>query len=488
MKSRGIAFKLISLICVTVTLILVFVVQHNQTLFRKLYFNSVGDNAENLAFSNLYKIESILKAVEKVPQHIAYSLEHSTFGKDDVLKLTRQIVDNNPEIYGSTIAFEPFKFESVSEYFAPYYFKSNGKTNFTYIGGKDYKYFSWDWYRIPKEKNSPNWTEPFFDEGGGDIIMSTYSAPFYKTTKGIREFMGVVTADISLSWLTEIVSSMKITPTGYAFLISKNGTFITHPQERFIMNETIFTLAEKLDDPSLKTIGNEMVGGNMGALTNTTLFPGQKAWIFFHPLTTNGWSMAVVFPENDVFAGINRISIRIIFVSTIGLVFLLLGVIWISRSITKPIRILSKVTDEIAEGNLDVPIPEIKSSDEIGKLAGSYILMRDNLKKHIKEVTHLTADKERLESELNFAARVQQGFLPQELPKYLNYEFGAVTVPSKFVGGDFYDLIPLQNGRLGLVIGDVSGKGVPAALHMAQLLCDFRHISPSVSEPAQVVQ
>jgi phosphoserine phosphatase RsbU/P len=128
------------------------------------------------------------------------------------------------------------------------------------------------------------------------------------------------------------------------------------------------------------------------------------------------------------------------------------------------------------------------SGDEIGKLAGSYIHMRDNLKKHITEVTHLTAKKERFESELNFAARVQQGFLPQELPKYLNYEFGAVTIPSRFVGGDFYDLIPLQNGRLGLVIGDVSGKGVSAALHMAQLLSDFRHISQIESDPGRVME
>ena len=170
--------------------------------------------------------------------------------------------------------------------------------------------------------------------------------------------------------------------------------------------------------------------------------------------------MAVVIPENDVFADMHGITNRVTLISTIGLVFLLICVIWISRSITKPIRVLSNVTDEIAGCNLDVPIPAIKTSDEIGRLVDSYIHMRDNMKKHIEEVIHLTADKERMESELNFAAQVQQGFLPQEHPKYLNYEFGAVTVPAKFVGGNFYDLIPLQNGHLGLALGDVSGKGV----------------------------
>jgi sigma-B regulation protein RsbU (phosphoserine phosphatase) len=358
------------------------------------------------------------------------------------------------------IAFEPFRFENSYEYFAPYYFKKDGGINFTYIGGENYKYFSWDWYRIPKEKKSPQWTEPFFDKDAGDIIMSTYSAPFYKETKGKKEFLGVVTADISLSGLTEILASLKITPTGFAFLIFKNGTFIFHPQVNFIMNETIFTLAKKLDDSSLKNIGIQMVNGNIDALTNTSLIPGQKSWVFFHPITTNGWSMSVVIPENDVFADMHGITNRVTLISTIGLVFLLICVIWISRSITKPIRVLSNVTDEIAVGNLDVPIPAIKTSDEIGRLVDSYIHMRDNMKKYIEEVIHLTADKERMESELNFAAQVQQGFLPQEHPKYLNYEFGAVTVPAKFVGGNFYDLIPLQKGHLALALGDFSGKGV----------------------------
>jgi sigma-B regulation protein RsbU (phosphoserine phosphatase) len=114
--------------------------------------------------------------------------------------------------------------------------------------------------------------------------------------------------------------------------------------------------------------------------------------------------------------------------------------------------------------------------------------MRDNLKKHISDVTQLTAEKERIESELKFAAQVQQGFLPQALPKIENYEFGAVTVPSKYVGGDFYDFLPLKDSMFGLFIGDVSGKGVSAALYMAQLLSDFRHIAQIQTDPAEVMK
>ena len=129
----------------------------------------------------------------------------------------------------------------------------------------------------PKKEILPNGRSPLFDKDAGDIIMSTYSAPFYQETKGKKDCLGVVTADISLSGLTEILASLKITPTGFAFLIFKNGTFISHPQVNFIMNETIFTLAKKLDDSSLKNIGIQMVNGNIDALTNTSLIPGQKS-------------------------------------------------------------------------------------------------------------------------------------------------------------------------------------------------------------------
>ncbi|NCP09994.1 serine/threonine protein phosphatase, partial [bacterium] len=150
-----------------------------------------------------------------------------------------------PEIYGAAIAFEPYAYSPNAKDFAPYFFKQDGKLQFTYI---PYDYFGWDWYQIARELKKPVWTEPYFDEGAGGIIMATFSVPFYKRIEGERVLTGVVTADISLSWLQKILSSLKISETGYAFLISKNGTFITHPDPDLVMNETIFSVAEARSD------------------------------------------------------------------------------------------------------------------------------------------------------------------------------------------------------------------------------------------------
>ena len=81
--------------------------------------------------------------------------------------------------------------------------------------------------------------------------MSTYSVPFYKMVGGKRKLMGIVTADVSLTWLQEAVSSIKVLETGYGFLISRNGTLVTHPFTNLIMNETIFGVAEAREDKEL---------------------------------------------------------------------------------------------------------------------------------------------------------------------------------------------------------------------------------------------
>jgi len=220
-KNRGIALKLILLILTSVTLIFFLIFAYNYLLSRQIIIKNVEENARNLAQATVNRIETILYSVEMVPKSLASFLENSS--AEQIMNLLRSVIENNSEIYGTTIAFEPYAHDTDTLYFAPYFYKSEGEIKFTYLGGDSYRYFFWDWYQIPKELDCPVWSEPYFDEGGGNIIMSTYSVPFYKTVSGKRQFMGIVTADISLAWLQEIVASIKIAQTGYGFLISKNG-------------------------------------------------------------------------------------------------------------------------------------------------------------------------------------------------------------------------------------------------------------------------
>ena len=211
------------------TLIFIFIFWYNYRFSHRMIVKYIEENARNLALSTVNRLDRVPRTVEKVPKNLAYSLEAASYTGGELIDVLQSLVENNPEVYGGAIAFEPYAYDRNALCFAPYFCKCGGKTEFTYLGGDSYKYFYMDWYQIPKELNQPVWTEPYYGEGGGNILMSTYSVPFYRSVLGERKFTGVVTADISLSWLQANVASIKIAQTGYGFLISKNGTFVTHP-------------------------------------------------------------------------------------------------------------------------------------------------------------------------------------------------------------------------------------------------------------------
>ena len=471
MKRRGIAFKLILFIMTGITLIFSLIFGYNYLYSRRILLKNVEDNARNLALATTNRIETILRSMEVAATNLSTFLQQSAYDdKQRLLGLIRSFVECNPEIYGSTIAFEPYAYDQNSLYFSPYFYKSEGETKFTYIGGEGYHYFYWTWYQLPKELNRPVWNEPYYDEGAGNIIMSTFSVPLYKIFSGEKEFLGVLTADISLEWLQEIVSSIKIFESGYGFLISRNGTVVTHPFKDLIMHETIFSVAEAREDVHLREIGREMIRGESGFVPFTSIVTEHKCWMAYCPVPSTGWSLAVIYPQDELMADVVNMNRTIFLLFLVGL-FLLLGVIvFNARSITKPLRMLARATRVISTGNLDAEFPQIKSKDEVGNLSESFVYMQNSLKRYIQDLTETTAAKERIESELKIAREIQMSIIPKIFPPFPDrpeFDIFACIEPAKEVGGDLYDFFFIDDDHICFMIGDVSGKGVPASLFMA---------------------
>ena len=470
MKNRGLAFKLILLILSSVTLIFLLIFGYNYMYSRKIIIENVEKNAMNLARATVNQIDVVLSSIEKVPENLAYVLDRSLCAGEELNNLLKYIVQKNKEIYGSAVAFEPRAYNGEKERYAPYFYKSGGEIKYSDLGVASYQYFFQDWYQIPKELNRPVWTEPYFDEGGGNIIMSTYSVPFYRTVEGKKGIAGIITSDISLSWLQEIVASIKIAKTGYGFLISQNGTFVTHPKKELVMNETIFSQAEARGDEELRRIGREMIHGKSGFVPFRSILTGKLCWMVYAPLPSSKWSLGVLFPQDELMADVVRLNKIVITLGVLGFVFLLVVIVFIARSITRPLSVLASATEDIAMGNLDVLIPEIKTGDEVGKLAQSFDYMKQSLKQYIADLTETTAVKERIESELQIAHDIQMGILPKIFPPFPEipeFDLYATLEPAREVGGDLFDFFFLDDDHLCFNVGDVSGKGVPASLFMA---------------------
>lgn len=377
----------------SIAVIFFLIFLYNYNISRKIVRKNLITNAENLTSLTVSKVENVLNSVMKIPQNFAGIIESSDHSKEELINLLYQMVKNNPEIYGAAMAFEPYYYDSLQKYYSPYFYRDSGEVIFKYIGDEKYNYFMMDWYQIPKELNRAMWSEPYYDEGAGNAIMSTYSVPLYKNQNGQRKFIGILTSDISLDWLQEYMNSIKIYETGYGYMISSNGTIVTHPDKEMIMNETIFSIADTQKSPKLRQIGKNMINGEVSfaEFEYRNVHTGKLSWLAYAPVTLNNWSVGIVFPVDEFMADVNKLAIRLFAFCLLGLLILLVLIILISRSITRPLRILTAAAGRFAEGDFNIALPEIKSSDEIGTLNDSFIYMQKELASTISDLKETSA-------------------------------------------------------------------------------------------------
>ena len=380
-RNNGLAFKLILYIFASIAIIFSMIFVYNYQISKRTVQRNLVENAEALTNIAVLRVERVLGSVEKIPINFAKIIESSDYSRDELLKILRQEVANNPEIYGAALAFEPYYYDKSNKYCSPYFYRKGDSLAFKYIGNDQYDYFSMDWYQIPKELDKPMWSEPYYDEGAGNAIMSTFSVPIYKNENGKKRFIGVLTADISLNWLEEYINSIKVSKTGYGFMISSNGTIVTHPSKDMIMNETIFSIADSQKSPMLRTIGKNMIRGekSFAEFEYRNLRTGKLSWIAYAPVPINRWSIGIVFPVNEFMSDVNKLVINLLLIFIVAIIVLLSVIILISRSITRPLRLLTDAAGEFAKGDFNIKLPDIKSQDEIGKLNRSFIYMQNAL-------------------------------------------------------------------------------------------------------------
>ncbi len=450
------------------------------------------ENAVLLATNTVNRIEQVLSTEEKIPEVIATMLESSYLTKDSIIPFLNSILKNNKNICGTTIAYEPNYFPDKGQFYAPYVFRQGNAIRSTMLGNENYEYSYMDWYQIPAMTQKPFWSEPYYDEGGGNLLMTTYSVPFYTYKKGERTFSGIVTIDVSLEWLTKIMSSVKILKTGYAFLISQNGIIITHPNKNYLMNESIFTIAKENNQPGMRNIGREMIKGksNFASADFRSKWHSGKLWINYKGLPSSHWSIGVIYPDDEMFASLRRINIILLCLIVVGLFLLSFFTVKIIQKLTSPLKHFAESARLIAAGDFNVQLPEIKTEDEMKELHSSFSYMQKELAEYIVRLKHTTSAKEKIESELRIAREIQMAMIPHIFPPFpdlLQIDVFAILKSAKEVGGDLYDFFVIDGDKFCFAIGDVSGKGVPASLFMAVTRTLVRSISDKEVSPSVIL-
>lgn len=433
------------------------------------------------------EISSQLMSVETTINQSVWVMEEHLNRPDSLQKVITSVIDNNPLIVGSGIAFVPDYYKEKGKYFMPYASLSNndnGEITYQVLGSQNYDYPCMDWYLIPKLLKKDYWSEPYYDDGGGNIIMSTYSKPLYDNR---GELYAIFIASISLSQFTDTISLLKPYPSSYTYLVSRNGNFLTHAERNKIMNQTIFSEAFAEKNLAQEQIGREMLAGHTGTMRFDNI--GTDSYAFYTTIPHIGWSVCTVCPSQIILQDLDSTSRKIIYTFLVGMLVLFLIVYSIIRRLTSPLEKFSQAAREIATGRFDIQIPQVRSHDEIRHLHDSLIYMQNSLSNYVNELRETTASKEHIESELSIAREIQMGMIPKIFPPYPDrndVDLHAILQPAKEVGGDLYDFY-MDGNHLYFLIGDVSGKGVPASLFMAITRSLFRTLSQHVLSPAKIV-
>ena len=459
------------------------------TVFIRMAANKVREEATKHAHSELsntiHQIDAVLNAVEIAVENTAWLVPYRLASPDFMYSITERMLQNNEFICGAAVAFEPHYYASEGRYFSPYSYRdANGEIKSKQLGNETYDYHYMDWYQIPKLLDEPYWSEPYYDDGGGEMMMTTYSKPLYDEYGNLY---AIITADLSLEWLTELVGGIQAFERSYNLMVSRNASFIVHPDHNLILNETIYSSTYGEDDESLKKMQDDMVNCRAGQVLRDK--EGGKFFVFYSPVETTCWSVAIVCPRSELYLGVKKLRGLLII---LGLVMLLL-MMYLSyhgiRKVVAPVEDFSDVAKKIAHGEFDAELPKIQSQDELKDLHDSFEYLQQSLVRYIDELKSTTANKERIESELRIAQAIQMGMLPKSFPAFPDRDdiaLAAKIVPAKEVGGDLYDFF-IENDKLYFIVGDVSGKGIPASLVMAVTCRLFRSIASFHDKPEEIM-
>ena len=375
------------------------------TALVQFWFSQKGlrEEAELRAESELeatrYEIMDIIDQAEAAVRNSVWIAQWCLNVPDSLGRVCRRIVEDNPVVAGSTVALVP-GYRADRPLFSPYVCREeDGSFRALSLATEEYDYPHQEWFVRPLELREGYWSEPYIDEGGGEMLMTTYSMPIVDA-KGTQA--AVLTADISLEWLKDLVGRMKVYPNAYCTVSSRQGQEMVSPPETGIDGK-------------------------------------QKTFVYDSEVGRTGWTLSLIIPENDIFGVLRRVG------SIVG-ILQLLGLLII-------------------------------------------ILMLQSFLRSERRFRELDKQRERIAGELKIATGIQMSMVPKTFPPFPerhDLDMAATIVPAKEVGGDLYDFF-IRDEKLFFCVGDVSGKGIPAALVMAVTRTTFRNLSSREDSPGRIV-
>lgn len=434
--------------------------------------------------ATLQNVEDELEWMEStVALTVKHVMDVRNMNHSDALQFIGQLVKNNALLLG--VGYISYDKTDMAKAPVDYvYEQPDGTVAYNSIPREQYNYTQTEWFQTAVKEGRGAWTEPYVDKTGTHRMVASYAQPI-KDARG--KLRGVVVADVALSDLSDELNTVQPFRNGYSFIISRKGTVIAHPDTTLIMKQDIRTLARLLDDDDYDTLGAEMLAGKKGSLHCE--LDSTDVLVCYAPLSHVGWSVASVCPYSEVVSELGSVTFTVLAIIFVGMLLLAICIHVLLQHMVRPVRQLTDAAYHIAQGDFNAQLPDMHTNADFVKLHDAFANMQHSLKKYIADLQTATEARERINGELNVAHRIQMEILPTDfvMPQgYGNIDTDAYLRPARSVGGDFYDF-QLEEGKMYFAIGDVSGKGVAAAIVMSMTCTLFRSLVSRHETPSAIM-
>ncbi|WP_423127640.1 SpoIIE family protein phosphatase [Gaoshiqia sp. Z1-71] len=459
MNNRSIAFQLSIYILTAVTLVITVIVFLNYNFSKKIIIQRIEESATLQSELITNQISRNVVATQEITQNVAYQIVYYN-QHGDLEFFLKQVLNFNRMIAG----FHVELFDSGESKFISVVRSDAGELCVLDRCRACSMYQSEAIRERILENREGSWTDPFYCRLDSNKLINTYSFPIMAQDNQIS---GIISAQINLDFLADVISQIEISKNGYAFIVGSDGTYLTHPQKEFVMTQNFFLLSEKIIPQKREEYFELMrLHASASGFARPPFLNYARSWFRFSPVPYTNWSIVIAIPAKDLFQDLDLMLKKIILVSLAGLISILLIIILIFRRMLSPLSSVAKSIQRFSFGDKR----GATRKNEIDLLHDSLIELQYQYNFNLQEQSKNRKDRRKFEKDLKSAKEIQSTIIPGEfmrLPEHPEVDLFANLQSAESIGGDLYDYFYIDSTHLLFTLGDVSGKGIPAALFMA---------------------
>ena len=464
---------------------------------RALIVQNARAEAEGLARQTVRSLEATLESVQVSGRTLAASATGVGAQPASLRSLLVASLAGDPDIAGAMVIIEPGQLPGDADGFTWYIRRDGGGPD----GGRlveqsvadlGYDYRTMPWYARTVTSPRPWWSEPYANAATAGEYFSTFNLPLRRPgDRPDAPAVGMVSLDVPVERLAELVGGPG-GPDGAGLqpmLFSPEGLAVVHPDPQVRMRLGVADLAGRRGNAGLAPLA-AAVAAHRGATFEHDDADGDALGTVALPVGDSGWTYALTVSDRLFLHRLDRIALAVALASLAAL----LVALWLARryssALAEPIEKLTDSAHHFSQGQFDQAIPCVQREDEVGVMARAFDAARDSIKGQMREIGQMASARQKLESELSIARDIQQSMLPAGRgfdTGHMHVEAHAVLEPATAVGGDFYQFSELEPGVLWFVVGDVSDKGIPAALFMARTLTVLEQMARRHGTPEKIL-